>query len=98
MSWRWRNCSAPRSRCSRCHWRMLLLSIYATSDEEELSPLQVPVPVPVMKIPFYELHRRAAELDGSGTYLLYCGQGVMSRLHASYLCESTALDIKVYAP
>ncbi|GAB5452241.1 MAG: tRNA 4-thiouridine(8) synthase ThiI [Halioglobus sp.] len=67
-------------------------------EEEELSPLRVPVPVPVMKIPFYELHRRAAELDSGGTYLLYCGQGVMSRLHASYLRESTALDVKVYAP
>ena len=42
------------------------------------------LPVPVLKIPFYELHRRAAGL-APGSYMLYCGKGVMSRLHASHL-------------
>ena len=32
------------------------------------------------------------------TYMLYCGKGVMSRLHASHLLESGGLDVKVYAP
>jgi thiamine biosynthesis protein ThiI len=65
-------------------------------DEEELAPLELPVPV--LKIPFYELHRRAAELAPGQTYMLYCGKGVMSRLHAGHLAESTELDVKVYAP
>lgn len=65
-------------------------------DEEELAPLALHVPV--LKIPFYELHTRAAELERGNTYMLYCGKGVMSRLHAGHLGEDKALDIKVYAP
>jgi thiamine biosynthesis protein ThiI len=65
-------------------------------DEEELAPLVVHVPV--IKIPFYELHRRAAELPPGQTYMLYCGKGVMSRLHASHLQQSGSLEVKVYAP
>lgn len=65
-------------------------------EEEELAPLRVHVPV--LKIPFYQLHSRAAELPRGNTYMLYCGKGVMSRLHASYLSESGELDVKVYAP
>lgn len=65
-------------------------------SEEELAPLQVNVPV--LKIPFYELHGKAAELRTGMTYMLYCGKGVMSRLHASHLLDAGGLDIKVYAP
>lgn len=65
-------------------------------EEEELAPLKVHVPVE--KIPFYELHRRVGELSSDTTYMLYCGKGVMSRLHASYLAESGDLQLKVYAP
>lgn len=65
-------------------------------DEEELAPLRVNSPV--LKIPFYELHRRAGELAADDSYMLYCGQGVMSRLHAAYLVESEGLKVKVYAP
>jgi len=65
-------------------------------DEVELAPLRVPVPV--MRIPFYELHRREAELRPGNPYLLYCGSGTMSRLHASHLRASGELDVKVYAP
>jgi thiamine biosynthesis protein ThiI len=65
-------------------------------SEEEMAPLTLHVPV--LKIPFYELHSRAGELKAGSTYMLYCGKGVMSRLHASHLVESGELDIKVYAP
>ena len=65
-------------------------------DEEERAPLKINNPV--IKIPFYELHTRAAELAKDKTYMLYCGKGVMSRLHASHLLESGGLDVKVYAP
>ena len=65
-------------------------------DEEELAPLKLHVPV--LKIPFYQLHSRATELKAGGTYMLYCGQGIMSRLHASHLLVERKLEIKVYAP
>ncbi|MDH3992062.1 MAG: tRNA 4-thiouridine(8) synthase ThiI, partial [Gammaproteobacteria bacterium] len=65
-------------------------------EEEELAPLRVQVPV--LKIPFYELYRRAGDLSPGRTYMLYCGKGVMSRLHASHLLEAGALQVKVYAP
>ena len=64
-------------------------------EETELSPLELPVPV--LHIPFYQLHARAGELT-AGSYMLYCGKGVMSRLHASHLLENADLDVKVYAP
>jgi thiamine biosynthesis protein ThiI len=65
-------------------------------DEEEFAPLKLHIPV--LKIPFYELHSRASELTSGSTYMLYCGKGVMSRLHAGHLIEDHVLDIKVYAP
>jgi thiamine biosynthesis protein ThiI len=65
-------------------------------DEEELAPLKVHVPL--LKIPFYELHSRFGALPETSTYMLYCGKGVMSRLHAGHLKTSTHLDVKVYAP
>lgn len=65
-------------------------------NEEELAPLRLHVPV--LKIPFYELHTRADELAAGNTYMLYCGRGIMSRLHAGRLMADRALDIKVYAP
>jgi len=65
-------------------------------NEEEMAPLRLHVPV--LKIPFYELHSRAGELSPSNTYMLYCGRGIMSRLHAGRLLAEKTLDIKVYAP
>ncbi|MFT4613108.1 MAG: thiamine biosynthesis protein ThiI [Bacteroidia bacterium] len=65
-------------------------------DEEVLAPLKLHVPV--IKIPFYELHSRAVELHSGSTYMLYCGKGIMSRLHASHLNEDKGMDVKVYAP
>lgn len=65
-------------------------------EEEELAPLEIHVPV--LKIPFFELHTRKSELGANGTYMLYCGQGVMSRLHAGHLQQESALEVKVYAP
>jgi thiamine biosynthesis protein ThiI len=65
-------------------------------NERELAPLRVNSPV--LNIPFYQLHSQAAQLDAKTSYMLYCGQGVMSRLHASHLAESADLQVKVYAP
>ncbi len=65
-------------------------------NEEELAPLEVHGEV--LRIPFYELHGKAGDLDPAGSYMLYCGKGVMSRLHAGHLREEGRLDVKVYAP
>jgi thiamine biosynthesis protein ThiI len=65
---------------------------------DERSWRRLKLHVPVLKIPFYQLHSRATELKAGGTYMLYCGQGIMSRLHASHLLVERKLDIKVYAP
>ena len=65
--------------------------------EEERKPLVVPNGA-VVKIPFYELHGRYAELDQSKSYLLYCEKGVMSKLHASHLLEQGYSNVKVYRP
>jgi len=65
-------------------------------DEQELAPLKVHQQV--LNIPFYELHAKGAALDPSVMYMLYCGKGVMSRLHASHLQAQGDLQVKVYAP
>lgn len=65
--------------------------------EEERKPLRV-TGTTVRKIPFYELHSRLTELPRDRTYLLYCDQGVMSRLHASHLLAEGYEHIKVYRP
>ncbi len=64
--------------------------------EEELRPLQVQAQV--QKMPFYELHARASELDEGTTYMLYCDRGVISKLHAGHLLESGYNNVKVYRP
>jgi tRNA uracil 4-sulfurtransferase len=66
-------------------------------DEIDRLPLKL-VSGEVQAIPFYELHRRFAELDSARTYLLYCEKGVMSRLHASHLVEQGFNNVKVYRP
>lgn len=65
--------------------------------EEERKPLQLSG-IEVAKIPFYELHRRFAELDKQRVYLLYCDKGVMSKLHASHLLDQGYHNVKVYRP
>jgi thiamine biosynthesis protein ThiI len=64
--------------------------------EEELKPLQVHAEV--LKIPFYELHSRVAELDPGRVYMLYCDRGAMSQLHAGHLLDSGYDNVKVYRP
>jgi thiamine biosynthesis protein ThiI len=65
-------------------------------NDEQLQPLQVAANV--LKIPFYELHSRAAELDRGHSYMLYCDRGAMSRLHAGHLLDSGYTRVKVYRP
>ncbi|MFY0990704.1 tRNA uracil 4-sulfurtransferase ThiI [Halomonas sp. C05BenzN] len=64
-------------------------------DEREASPLRLP-DVPRLEIPFYELQSRAPELPDDRCYLLYCSQGVMSRMQALHLHDQGLTHFGVY--
>ncbi|GGJ02418.1 tRNA uracil 4-sulfurtransferase ThiI [Halopseudomonas pertucinogena] len=63
-------------------------------DEEEARPLELEG-VEVLKVPFYQLSSRFAELDAARAYLLYCEKGVMSQLHAQYLLDQGHDNVRV---
>ena len=65
--------------------------------EEELCPLRLNSNE-VLKIPFYQLQARFAELDQGRRYMLYCDRGVMSRLHGAQLARQGYLNVCVYRP
>lgn len=64
-------------------------------DECQEAPLPLPE-VPRLEIPFYELQQRAEALPGDRRYLLYCDQGVMSRLQALHLQDRGLAHFGVY--
>lgn len=66
-------------------------------DEEEQHPLMV-LGNTVEKLPFYKLNSRFPEKPGEAAYLLYCGKGIMSKLHASYLRDEGFKNVGVYLP
>ena len=63
-------------------------------DEEEARPLVLDG-IEVLKVPFYQLNSRFAELDPARAYLLYCEKGVMSQLHAQYLLDRGHDNVRV---
>ncbi|HSH48700.1 MAG TPA: tRNA uracil 4-sulfurtransferase ThiI [Halomonas sp.] len=63
--------------------------------ECEAAPLDVPG-VEVIAIPFFELPERVAALPEGRDYLLYCDQGVMSRMQAIHLAEQGHPRFGVY--
>jgi thiamine biosynthesis protein ThiI len=65
------------------------------AHEEEASPLHL-TNNKIIKIPFFALARKVAELDKDKRYLLYCDRGVMSQLQASQLVDSGNDNILVY--
>ncbi|MDG1750437.1 MAG: tRNA 4-thiouridine(8) synthase ThiI [Thalassotalea sp.] len=66
-------------------------------DEEEDNPLNIEG-VEVKHLPFYKLSTQYGDLDQSKEYLLYCDQGVMSKLQALYLIDNGFKNAKVYRP
>lgn len=67
-------------------------------DEVELIPLALnsaKQPAETLNIPFYQLRTGFAELDASKHYLLYCGKGMMSRLHAANLMDEGFENVSV---
>lgn len=66
-------------------------------DEESLKPLALPEPQ-LVKIPFFRLNTQFPKLDPGRRYLLYCGKGVMSQLHAAHLADAGHANVGVYLP
>ena len=67
-------------------------------DEVEIKPLALNglnKPVELLNIPFYKLRSSFAELDKNKIYLLYCGKGMMSRLHAANLLDEGFANVAV---
>lgn len=64
-------------------------------EEQEEAPLEVPGHQ-VLHIPFFRLASKQDMLDKSKSYLLYCEQGVMSRLQAIHLQEQGFSQVAVY--
>ncbi|MGB1264049.1 MAG: tRNA uracil 4-sulfurtransferase ThiI [Cognaticolwellia sp.] len=66
-------------------------------EEEDENPLEL-ADVEIAHIPFYKLATKFGDLDKSKDYLLYCDQGVMSKLQALYLLGAGFTNVKVYRP
>ena len=66
-------------------------------DEAERKPIKVSGR-PVVNVPFFTLGTKWSELDQDKEYLLYCGKGVMSRIHASHLMSKGYQNVGVYLP
>lgn len=66
-------------------------------DEAAKRPLKVSGR-PVKVIPFFALESSWYDLDQDAMHLLYCGKGVMSRIHASYLLGKGRNNVGIYLP
>ena len=56
-------------------------------------------PFACLNIPFYKLKTEFKKLPQEKEYLLYCEKGVMSQLHAQYLCDAeNRQNVRVYRP
>ncbi len=74
----------------------ILLDIRAP-DEQRDRPLLLEK-IEIRHLPFYKLSMQFGQLDQSKSYLLYCEQGVMSRLQAHYLRAQGYTNVKIYRP
>ncbi|GAA6203577.1 tRNA 4-thiouridine(8) synthase ThiI [Thalassotalea sp. SU-HH00458] len=74
----------------------IVLDIRSPEEEDE-NPLELDG-VEVKHLPFYKLSTQYGDLDQSKDYLLYCDQGVMSKLQALYLIDNGFKNAKVYRP
>lgn len=66
-----------------------------SADETEREPLEN-TPHPVQPLPFFKLESAFADLPKDTQYLLYCAQGVMSRMQALHLLEMGHHNVAVY--
>lgn len=67
-----------------------------SKHEQVDQPLQISKNTQIQNIPFYKLIDQFPKLNQNKTYLLYCKQGIMSRLQAIHLYQKGFRNIKVY--
>ena len=65
--------------------------------EQQKKPLNLPG-VEIITVPFFQLSKQFLNLDQSRNYLLYCEQGVMSKLHALRFKDQGFENVGVYRP
>jgi thiamine biosynthesis protein ThiI len=74
----------------------VVLDIRSPNEEDE-NPLEIEG-VEIKHLPFYKLSTQFGDLDKDKDYLLYCDQGIMSKLQALYLLGAGFTNVKVYRP
>lgn len=65
-------------------------------DERDQAPLELPRKTELLTIPFYELQDEAEALPNDRYYLLYCQQGMMSKMQALHLADQGLTHFGVY--
>ncbi|EPC03282.1 hypothetical protein L861_17215 [Litchfieldella anticariensis FP35 = DSM 16096] len=65
-------------------------------SERDEAPLQLPSEIQLLEIPFYELQDEAKALPTDRHYLLYCQQGMMSKMQALRLADQGLTNFGVY--
>ena len=66
-------------------------------DEVAERPLDL-AGIEQLVVPFYAINSRFKEFDPSRQYLLYCEQGMMSKLHVHHLLHEGYANVRVYRP
>lgn len=66
-------------------------------DQVEDQPLKL-AGIEQLAVPFYAINSRFKEFDPNRQYLLYCDQGMMSKLHAHHLLHEGYANVRVYRP
>ena len=66
-------------------------------DQVEDQPLEL-AGIEQLAVPFYAINSRFKEFDPNRQYLLYCDQGMMSKLHAHHLLHEGYANVRVYRP
>ncbi|VFP86709.1 tRNA sulfurtransferase [Candidatus Erwinia haradaeae] len=77
-----------------CDPKYIVLDI-RSQDEQEDRPLKL-ANFLVKTLPFYYLDNQFNALDQKKSYLLYCDNGLMSRLQVLYLREKGFTNVKSY--
>ena len=78
------------------HLGKVILDI-RSEDERELAPLGEQA-YPVQSLPFFKLEKGFAGLPKDTHYLLYCAQGVMSRMQTLHLRDLGYDNVSVFQP
>lgn len=66
-------------------------------DQTEDQPLDLGI-IDQLTVPFYAINSRFKDFDPNRQYLLYCDQGIMSKLHAHHLLHEGYANVRVYRP